>query len=190
MDLISNSGGLESADLTQKKAELKLKQKKELAQFDKEMDDMIKAADLEAIPSLEVQQAHQRLELREKQLQELAGSMSDLISKDDLIEQYGEQARKATEAAEEFRQKTMFDMANKIEEIKKARQAKDDEQRKKMEDEIRRLEEQLNREREEEALREAEKEAERNALRKRQKQHKDEAEKVSKIALDALGLFL
>ena len=188
MDLISNSGSLESADLTQKKAELKLKQKKELAQFDKETDDMIKAADLEAIPSLEVQQAHQRLELREKQLHELAGSMSDLISKDDLIEQYAEQARKATEAAEEFRQKTMFDMANKIEEIKKTRQAKDDEQRKKMEDEIRRLEEQLNREREEEALREAEKEAERNALRKRQKQQKDEAEKVSKI--DALVLLL
>lgn len=176
--MISKSGNLDSADLTQKKAELKLKHKKQLAQFDKETEEMLVAADVDAIPSLEVKHAHQRLELRERQLNELAGSMKNLISKDDLIQQYAEQAEKATAAANDFRQRTMFDMAQKIEDIKNTRKAKDDEQRIAMEEEVRKLEEQLEREREAEALREAEKEADLDSDRKRRKQEKDEAEKV------------
>lgn len=105
--------------------------------------------------------------------------MKNLISKDDLIQQYAEQAEKATAAANDFRQRTMFDMAQKIEDIKNTRKAKDDEQRIAMEEEVRKLEEQLEREREAEALREAEKEADLDSDRKRRKQEKDEAEKLA-----------
>ena len=72
----------------------------------------------------------------------------------------------------------MFDMAHKIEEIKKARQQKSEDQRRAMEEEIKRLEEALDNERDNEALREAEKEAEMEADRKRKKQEKEEADKV------------
>lgn len=183
MAMLANSGGLNNTDLTQKKAELKLKHKKQMAQFDKETEDVLATAESDAIPSLEVKHAHQRLELRERQLNELAGSMKDLTSKDDLVHQYAEQAAHATKAAEEFRQRTMFDMANKIEDIKKQRQQQGEEQRRAMEEEIKKLEMQLEREREEEALREAEKEAELQANRIRKKEEKDRAEKVQLLIL-------
>ena len=64
------------------------------------------------------------------------GSMKDLTSQEDLIKSYTEKAENATKAAEEFRSRTLFEMANKIEEIKKARKNKDDEQRKAMEEEV------------------------------------------------------
>lgn len=39
-------------------------------------------AEMDAVPSLEVKHAHARLELREKQLQELAGTMSELSTEE------------------------------------------------------------------------------------------------------------
>lgn len=176
--MISKAGDMNNTDLTQKKAELKLKHKKQIAAFDKETEQVLDQADKDAVPSLEVKHAHQRLELRERQLNELAGSMRDFLTKDDLVKQYTDQAEKATEAASEFRQRTMFDMAHKIEEIKRARQQKSEDQRRAMEEEIKRLEEALDNERDNEALREAEKEAEMEAERKRKKQEKEEADKV------------
>lgn len=180
--MVMNAGNLSNTDITQKKAELKLKHKKQLVEFDKETEDILQAAESDAIPSLEVKHAHQRLELRERQLNELAGSMKDLTSKEDLIQQYANQADHATKAAEEFRQRTMFDMANKIEEIKKQRQQKGEQQKLAMEEEIRKLELQLEREREEEALREAEKAAEMETNRLRKKEEKDRADKVTVIS--------
>ena len=56
----ARSGDLESAELTQKKAELKLKHKKQLNKFDKETEELLHSAEQEAIPSLEVKHAHAR----------------------------------------------------------------------------------------------------------------------------------
>ena len=39
-------------------------------------------AELDALPSLEVKHAHARLELRERQLQELAGTMNELSTEE------------------------------------------------------------------------------------------------------------
>ena len=39
-------------------------------------------AELDAVPSLEVKHAHARLELRERQLQELAGTMNELSTEE------------------------------------------------------------------------------------------------------------
>jgi len=178
MEMLAKAGDLTNTDLTQRKAELKLNHKKQLAAFDKETERVLEAADKDTVPSLEVKHAHQRLELRERQLNELAGSMKDLLTKDDLVQQYEEQAANATRAADEFRQRTMFDMAQKIEEIKKARQQKNEEQRRLMEDEVKRLEEALERERDDEALREADKETEMEAERRKKKQEKEEADRV------------
>lgn len=176
--MLSKVGNINDADLTQKKAELKLNHKKQLAAFDTDTKRILEEADKDAVPSLEVKHAHQRLELRERQLNELAGSMRDLLTKEDIVNQYAEQAEKATKAADDFRQRTMFDMAQKIEEVKRVRQQKSEEQRNAMEEEIKRLEEALEREREDEALREAEKETEMQVERKRKKQEKEEADKV------------
>ena len=79
MDLIAKYGALDNADLTQKKAELKLKHKKQLSDFEQETEELMAAAESEAIPSLEVKHAHARLELREKQLNELAGMNKYLL---------------------------------------------------------------------------------------------------------------
>ena len=42
-------------------------------------------AELDALPSLEVKHAHARLELRERQLQELAGTMNELSTEEVLL---------------------------------------------------------------------------------------------------------
>ena len=53
---------------------------RELDQFDKETEAQLKEADNYVQPSLEVKHAHERLRLRERQLQELAGTMTDLLT--------------------------------------------------------------------------------------------------------------
>ena len=178
MEMMANYGNLESTDLAQRKMNLKIHHQKHLNDFDKETATMLEEVEKRSIPSLEVTHAHKRLALREKQLNELAGSMKDLINKEELVKQYAEQAEKASEAAEEFRKRAMFDMANKIEQIKNERQLQSEEQRIAMEEELRQLELQLEKERQEEVLREAEKETERLVDIKRKHQARDDAEKV------------
>ena len=55
---------------------------KQLAQFDAETQEKVAQAELDALPSLEVKHAHARLELRERQLQELAGTMNELSTEE------------------------------------------------------------------------------------------------------------
>lgn len=55
---------------------------KQLAQFDKETQEKVAQAELDTLPSLEVKHAHARLELRERQLLELAGTMSELSTEE------------------------------------------------------------------------------------------------------------
>lgn len=55
---------------------------KQLAQFDTETEEKMAQAELDTVPSLEVKHAHARLELRERQLQELAGTMSELSTEE------------------------------------------------------------------------------------------------------------
>lgn len=55
---------------------------KQLAQFDAETQEKVAQAELDALPSLEVKHAHGRLELRERQLQELAGTMNELSTEE------------------------------------------------------------------------------------------------------------
>ena len=55
---------------------------KQLAQFDAETQQKMTQAEMDTLPSLEVKHAHARLELRERQLQELAGTMSELSTEE------------------------------------------------------------------------------------------------------------
>lgn len=55
---------------------------KQLADFDAKTEDVLAQAEQELLPSLEVKHAYARLELREKQLQELAGTMKDLTTEE------------------------------------------------------------------------------------------------------------
>ena len=55
----------------------------------------------------------------------------------ELTQSYIEEAQRAADSAKEFRERTMFDMANKINEIKEKRRLRSEEERKKMDEEIR-----------------------------------------------------
>ena len=176
--MISKAGKLDSSDLTQKKTALKLKHKKQLADFDKKTDEMVASADADFVPSLQVKHARARLELRERQLNELSGSMKDFVTADELKKDYAEQAEKAGHALQEFKQKTMYEMSKKIEDVKRLRREKADEQKRVMDEEVRRLEKQIEFEKEAENNRETEKESEMEILRKRKLQEKTEAERV------------
>ena len=52
------------------------------ANFDSEAEERLSQAELNALPSLDVKHAHARLELRERQLQELAGTMNELTTEE------------------------------------------------------------------------------------------------------------
>ncbi len=55
---------------------------KQLAEFDAETELKLKEAEREALPSLQIKHAHARLALREKQLDEIAGSMRELTTEE------------------------------------------------------------------------------------------------------------
>ena len=60
-----------------------------------------------------------------------------LFSPQELVQSYIEEAQRAADSAKEFRERTMFDTANKIDEIKEKRRMQSEEERKKMDEEIR-----------------------------------------------------
>lgn len=55
---------------------------KQLAEFDAETEAKIKETETDPLSSLQIKHAHARLELREKQLDEMAGSMQELTSEE------------------------------------------------------------------------------------------------------------
>ena len=55
----------------------------------------------------------------------------------ELVQSYAKEAEQAAEAAKEFRDRTMYEMAEKIDQIKEKKRLQSEEQRKKMDEEIR-----------------------------------------------------
>jgi len=53
-----------------------------------------------------------------------------------LIKNYAEEAERASQAAKEYRDQTMFEMAEKINRIKAERQQQSEEQKRKMDEEV------------------------------------------------------
>ena len=74
--------GFEQLDSSVYEIFLPFYEQKQRAQFDAETQEKVVQAELDTVPSLEVKHAHGRLELRERQLQELAGTMSELSTEE------------------------------------------------------------------------------------------------------------
>ena len=78
MALMERAASLDSSEMSKQKTMLKREQKKQLRDFDAQTAELAKQAEKEAETSAQVQYAHKRLELREQQMQELAGAMKEL----------------------------------------------------------------------------------------------------------------
>ena len=81
---------------------------KQLAQFDSEADKRLAEAEMDAVPSLEIKHAHARLEMRERQLRELAGTMKDLTTEEVRKPQLGRSFHTAFRSNGALRNKLSF----------------------------------------------------------------------------------
>ena len=92
-ELIANSGHLSPGELSQKKDALRKKHQAEIDKFDEMTKELIKANEQELLPQLDIEHTHEKLELKSRQLTELAEAMKRYSPKDELVKQYEEVSR-------------------------------------------------------------------------------------------------
>lgn len=85
-------------------------------------------------PVTETKQTHQRLELREKQLQELSGAMQTYNPKEEIRQKYAQDAEKASREFQRFKEDVMCRVQEDFEKRKKEEEERETEKRRKMEE--------------------------------------------------------
>ena len=118
---MADSSLLPPAELAERKDALRRRHHQQLVDFDALTAQLISRAEKELAPQAEVDQMNARLQLKEKQLRELADAMRNLSPEEALALQYDEQARRAAEEARRYNE----DIARKVhEEMEKAKAEK------------------------------------------------------------------
>ncbi|CAH1270801.1 Hypp4442 [Branchiostoma lanceolatum] len=185
LELVTNAGSLAAPELAKRKAELQQAHKKQLSDFDKRTSALLAEAEKDVLPSLQIDHAHARLELREKQLKELADAMKNLSPEQAaLIEEYAQDAEKAAEAARDFRETKMKELNQEMERIKEEKRRKEEDRKKKLREQVSALEQEIEEERKRDEKREKERLAEREKrakaqLEEREKQKRKEVEQMN-----------
>lgn len=176
-DLIANAGDMSPEELARRKEQLKKQQEKTLKDFDNLTTQLITQAEKETTPQQEVQQMYARLELKEKQLQELADAMKRYSPSEELYKQYQEEARLAMEEAKHYKNSIMKKMQEELERRKAEEKQREEERKRALVENLRKMEQDLEREEELEAQRAREREAEKERLRKQQLEERDRRQK-------------
>lgn len=102
---------------------------KQLAEFDELTDRMVERAVKNLLPELDIAETYRRLDLKDKQLQELAAAMRKYSPVDDLRKKYEEEAKKNRDEMEKFKRDVLNKMQKELERQKEERR-KREEQRK------------------------------------------------------------
>lgn len=102
---------------------------KQLADFDELTERMVDRAVKNILPELDIAETNARLDLKDKQLQELAAAMRKYSPVDELRKKYEEEARKNREEMEKFKKDVINKMQKELERQKEERR-KREEQRK------------------------------------------------------------
>lgn len=106
---------------------------KQRRDFDKLTQQLIEQAEKDITPRMETTQTHQRLELKEKQLQELSDAMQTYNPKDEIKKKYAEDARLAALEAQRFRDEILRKMQAEFEKRKKEEEERENEKKRKLE---------------------------------------------------------
>ncbi|KAH3750553.1 hypothetical protein DPMN_185080 [Dreissena polymorpha] len=182
MDLVANSKGMSEEELNARKQDLKREQKRQRLDFDKLTEKLVQQAEKDITPKMEIQQTHQRLELKGKQLQELSDAMQAYSPSEEMKQKYAEEARLAALEAERFRNEVLRKMEEEFARRKKEEEEREAEKQRKLEEHYRRLQAELEDEqrREEQRLRERDDEKFRLRQKQLEERRKNEEESILK----------
>jgi uncharacterized protein YeaO (DUF488 family) len=93
---------------------------------------MLEKAEQDVSPQQEIKQTHDRLNLKEKQLQELADAMKTFSPSDELQKQYAEQAKLAAEEARKYKEDMYRKLQEELERRKEEQRLAEEERKRKM----------------------------------------------------------
>ena len=107
----------------------KQRQRKE---FDKLTAQLAEQAEKDMLPKLEVEQTYQRLDMKTKQLNELADAMKTYSPSEEIVKKYAEEARLAALEAQKFRDEVLRKIEEEMARRKKLEKEKEEEKKKKL----------------------------------------------------------
>lgn len=184
IELISKSASLTKPQLAKQKLELKKEQKKLLAEFDRETQDMLEDAGKEVVPEIDVCYNEQLLAMRERHIRELATAMEQLSPEEALAQSYMEEAERAASEAERYRREVVEARDRKIAQLKEERRKKAEMRHKEQEQRLHELEAEIEREKQRDAQREQKMKERYEAI---QKQRLEEQETMHQKSLQTMG---
>merc|ERR1711874_636823 len=184
LDLMGNAGSMPADELELKKEQLKMQQEKQLKDFDELTSKMGEKAERDLRPELDITETNARLELKEKQLQELAEAMKKFSPVDELKKKYADDAKKVKEELEKFKKDIMNKMQKELERRKEEQKKREEERKQKMLQQLKQLEKDLEDEHQREVERQKERAAEKERVKKQQieerkRRQREEIEKAN-----------
>ena len=84
------------------------------------------------LPKLEVQQTYQRLDMKTKQLNELADAMKTYSPSEEITKKYAEEARMAALEAQKFKDEVLRRIEQEMERLKKLEKEKEEEKKRRL----------------------------------------------------------
>ena len=84
------------------------------------------------LPKMEVEQTYQRLDMKTKQLNELADAMKTYSPSEEIAKKYAEEARLAALEAQKFRDEVLRKIEEEMARRKKIEKEKEDEKKRKL----------------------------------------------------------
>jgi len=103
-----------------------------LKDFDNVTIKLLEQAEKETTPQQKIQETHARLQLKEKQLNELAEAMKQYSPKDVLYKKYQEDAHLATDEAKRYRDDVWKKMQEEFERRKAEQRERENEKQRKL----------------------------------------------------------
>ncbi|XP_062603182.1 uncharacterized protein LOC134264959 [Saccostrea cucullata] len=176
-DLIADSGNMDPAELARRKEQLKQRQQQELSEFDSHTAQLLERAEQDVSPQQEIKQTHDRLNLKEKQLHELADAMKTFSPAEELHKQYAEQAKMAADEAKKYKEDMYRKLQEELERRKEEQRLAEEERKRKMLEKYKQLEEELEEQARLEEQKQKDREAEREKLRQQQMEERERRER-------------
>lgn len=146
IELITKSTSMPNAELAKLKLKVKKEHKKQLAQYDKETQELLDGVASKVVPDMDIRYSERVLSLRERQIKEIANAMEEMSPEEALVKSYQEEADKAAQEAEKYRKEVIEAGEKQLATMKEERKKREDSRRQAREQQLHELEAEIERE--------------------------------------------
>lgn len=146
IELIAKSTSMPNSELAKLKLKIKKEYKKQLAEYDRETQELLDEVASKLVPDLDIRYSEKVLSLRERQIKEIANAMKEMSPEEALVKSYQKEVERAAQEAEKYRKEVVETGEKKLAAMKEERKKREESRRQAHEQQLHELEAEIERE--------------------------------------------